>query len=123
MNNYFWTDPARLVEWWGVTAEVEPEPGGLYRVVMGDGPVMRGVLTDIDEPHRLVFSFGWEQNAPGDPLAPGSTRVEVTLRAEGVETVVVLRHFDMPASASADHRKGWAYYVGERLPAAIAGAA
>ncbi len=116
----FWTDPARLTEWWGVEAEVEPEPGGLYRVVMGDGPVMRGAITDIDEPRRLVFSFGWEHNAPGEPLAPGSTRVEVTLEPDGDGTVVVLRHSDMPAAARADHAKGWAQFVGERLPAAVA---
>ena len=119
----FWTDPQLLTQWWGTSAEVEPEPGGLYRVVMGEGPVMRGAFIDVDEPHRLVFSFGWEQNAPGAPLAPGSTRVEVTLHAEGAGTVVVLRHLDMPADASADHTKGWAYVVGERLAAAAASAA
>lgn len=119
----FWTDPVRLAQWWGVEAEVEPEPGGLYRVVMGDGPVMRGAFTELDMPRRLVFSFGWEHNAPGEPLAPGSTRVEVTLHAEGVDTVVVLRHFDVPAAARGDHSKGWAFFVGERLAAAAASAA
>jgi len=119
----FWTDPARLAEWWGVAADVEPVVGGLYRVVMGDGPVMRGAFTHVDAPRRLVFSFGWEHNGPGEPLAPGSTRVEVTLEPDGADTVVVLRHFDVPASARADHTKGWAYFVGERLPAAVAGGA
>ena len=119
----FWTDPERVTQWWGVAAEVEPAPGGVYRVVMGEGPVMRGAFTDVDEPHRLVFSFGWEQNAPGEPLAPGSTRVEVTLHADGADTVVVLKHFDMPADAGPDHVKGWAYIVGERLAAAVARAA
>jgi uncharacterized protein YndB with AHSA1/START domain len=36
----FWTDASQLCQWWGIRAEVEPQPGGIIRVVMGDdGPV------------------------------------------------------------------------------------
>jgi uncharacterized protein YndB with AHSA1/START domain len=113
----FWTDPARLAEWWGHAAEVELEPGGLFRVAMDSGPVMRGSFITLDPPYRLEFTFGWEQNA-GGPLAPGSTRVEVTLTPEGNETVLVLRHLDMPITHAADHEKGWGVCVGDRLVAA-----
>lgn len=113
----FWTEPARLAEWWGVEAEVEPVPGGRYRVVMEEGPVMLGQLTELDPPHRLVFTFGWEQNAPGEPLAPGSTRVEVTLRADGNGTELVLRHSDMPVTHAPDHDHGWKHVIGERMVA------
>lgn len=119
----FWTDPARLCQWWGVEAEVVPEPGGTFRVVMGDGPVMRGTFVELAPPSRLVFSFGWEHNEAGQPLGPGSTRVEVTLTAIDGGTLVVLRHAGMPAMQALDHRKGWAYFVGQRLVAAVAGAA
>ena len=119
----FWTDPQRLAEWWGPEAEVMAEPGGIFRVVMDNGPVMRGEFIELEPPTRLVFSFGWEHNAPGEPLAPGSTRVEVTLRADEGETVLVLRHSDMPVTHAADHEKGWSYFVGERLAAAAAAAA
>ncbi len=118
----YWTDPARLAEWWGLEAEVLPEPGGLFRVVMETGPVMRGSFLELDPPRRLVFTFGWEGNAPGEPLAPGSTRVEVTISPDGDETVVELRHFEMPSTHASDHAKGWQHFVGERLPAAIASA-
>lgn len=118
----FWTDPARLTEWWGTEAEVLPEPGGLFRVVMERGPVMRGSFVELDPPERLVFTFGWEQNAPGEPLAPGSTRVEVTITPDGGETVVQLRHFEMPTTHAADHEEGWHHFVGECLPAAISSA-
>ncbi len=119
----FWTDPELLAQWWGSEAEVEPEPGGRYRVVMGGGPVMLGAITELDAPRRLVFTFGWEHNAPGQALAPGSTRVEVTLTEDGDATVLVLRHFAMPTTHAPDHRKGWSYLVGERLPEAVAAAA
>ena len=84
---------------------------------MHEGPAMRGTFTELDPPRRLEFTFGWEQNI-GGPLAPGSTRVEVTLTPDGDETVLVLRHFDMPTTHAADHEKGWALFVGDRLVAA-----
>ena len=111
----YWTDPNRLAEWWGSEAEVVAEPGGLFRVVMESGPVMRGEFIELDPPRRLVVSFGWESNAPAGPLAPGSTRVEVTLDPDGDGTVLTLRHFDMPTSHAPDHEKGWSFFVGDRL--------
>ena len=33
----FLTDPARYVQWMGSEAELEPVPGGVYRVRMADG--------------------------------------------------------------------------------------
>ncbi|MEX0664625.1 MAG: SRPBCC domain-containing protein [Acidimicrobiia bacterium] len=117
----FWTDPTRLAEWWGSEAEVVAEPGGVFRVVMESGPIMRGTFTELDPPNRLVFTFGWEQNAPGEPLAPGSTLVEVTLTPDDGETVLVLRHSEMPATHAADHEQGWQHFVGERLVAVATG--
>ncbi|MGZ4734423.1 MAG: SRPBCC family protein [Acidimicrobiia bacterium] len=116
----FWTDPARVVEWWGLEAEVVPEPGGLFRVTMETGSIMRGSFVELDPPRRLVFTFGWEQNARDGVLGPGSSRVEVTITPDGDETLVVLRHFEMPVTHAPDHEKGWRLLVGERLPAAIA---
>ena len=112
-----WTDPKLVVEWWGAEAEVEPEPGGLYRVVMQGGQVMRGAMVELDPPRRLVFTFGWEGTPPGEPLAPGTTNVEVTLDPDDEGTVLTLRHTAMPVTHDTDHRKGWAYLVGERLVA------
>jgi len=116
----FWTEPERLAEWWGADAEVVAEPGGLFRVVMERGPVMLGTFTELDPPHRLVFTFGWEQNAPGEPLAPGSTIVEVTMTPDDGGTLLVLRHSEMPATHAADHAKGWDHYLGDCLVAAAA---
>ncbi len=116
----FWTDPARVAQWWGVAADVVPEPGGRFRVKIGDGPAMRGEFVELDPPHRLVFTFGWEHRAPGEPLAPGSTRVEVTLEPDADGTLLVLRHAELPAADAGEHEKGWAYFLRERLPAAVA---
>jgi uncharacterized protein YndB with AHSA1/START domain len=37
---------------------------------MEAGEIMLGEFTEIDPPHRLAFTFGWEGNAPG-ALEPG----------------------------------------------------
>jgi uncharacterized protein YndB with AHSA1/START domain len=113
----YWIDPKLLTEWWGIEADVEPALGGSFRVVMESGPIARGEYTELDRPNRLVFTFGWEGNEPGQPLAPGSTRVEVTLTPKGNGTHLVLRH-ELPSTHAADHSKGWALFVGERLRAA-----
>lgn len=110
-----WTEPRRLAEWWGAEAEVLAEPGGVYRVAMESGPVMRGTFIELDPPSRLVFSFGWEGNGPGEPLAPGSTRVEVTLTPDGGDTVLVLRHSGLPPAAAGEHGEGWRHFLADRL--------
>jgi uncharacterized protein YndB with AHSA1/START domain len=117
----FWTEPERLREWWGEATALELQPGGDYRIVMDNGTVGRGRFVELDPPRRLVFTFGWEHNAPGEPLAPGSTRVEVTLRAEGDGTELVLRHTEVPSEQAPDHVKGWELFVGDRLVAAVTG--
>ena len=115
----FWTDANKLVEWWGVAGEMVPEPGGIFCTVMENGMVMRGTYVELDPPNRLVFTFGWEHNAPGELLAPGSTRVEVTLSRTARGTELVLRHSEMPTSHAGHHREGWASFVGEGLVAAV----
>ena len=103
----------------GSTATLEPVPGGLYRVRMRDGVEAGGEFTEVDAPHRVVFTWGW---AHDDEVPPGSTRVEVTLRPEAGGTRVVLRHCDLPGDAQRNHhRSGWELYLG-RLRIAAGGA-
>jgi uncharacterized protein YndB with AHSA1/START domain len=119
----FWTDASRLCEWWGIRAEIEPRPGGILRVVMGDdGPVMSGAYVTLEPFSRLVFTFGWEGNPMGEALAPGSTQVEVTLTPVNGGTDLLLVHRELPAAHADEHAKGWGLYVGERLVLAVADA-
>lgn len=106
----YFTDPARYAQWMGRAATLEPVPGGLYRVSMKDGVEAAGEFVEVDPPHRLVFTWGW---TAGHPVAPGSTRVVVTLEEEDGGTRVVLRHHDLPTEEQRDHhRGGWELYLG-----------
>lgn len=114
----YFTDPVRYTEWMGSSAKLEPTPGGIYRVSMRDGVEVVGEFLEVDPPRLVVFTWGWSR----DPVvAPGSTRVVVTLDPEGAGTRVLLRHHDLPDDAQrAHHRGGWEMYL-NRLGLRIAG--
>ena len=76
----YFTDPVRYVQWMGSRATLEPVPGGVYRVGMRDGVQAAGEFVEVDPPHRLVFTWGWTHD---HAVAPGSTRVVVTLGRGG----------------------------------------
>ena len=104
-----WVESERLTAWFG-RAELDPRPGGQCRIEMEEGPVMLGECVELVPYERVVFTFGWEGNAP-DQVGPGFTHVEITLVPDGDETVLTLRHAEMPVTHAGDHEQGWAHYL------------
>jgi uncharacterized protein YndB with AHSA1/START domain len=106
----FFVDPERHVKWQGIKADLDPRPGGLFRVWMHAGTIARGEFIEVDEPRRVVYSWGWEDNTA---IPPGSTRVELNLSPHGDEaTILSLRHSGLPPGESADlHAEGWTYFM------------
>ncbi|HEY7003250.1 MAG TPA: SRPBCC domain-containing protein [Gaiellaceae bacterium] len=118
----FFTDPEKMVLWKGRQADLDPQPGGIYRVEMGDRIVARGEYVEVDVPTRVVFTWGWEGQESGPHgVPPGSSRVEITLAPDGEGTLVRLRHLDLPEEARQIHGEGWDLYLG-RLAVAATGA-
>jgi uncharacterized protein YndB with AHSA1/START domain len=115
----FFTDPELMVRWKGASATLDPTPGGVYRVLINDEHVALGEYLELDPPHRLLFTWGWEGEDATVP--PGASTVEITLTPEGEETLVRLVHRDLPSAESAEsHGQGWIHYM-ERLQVAAAG--
>jgi uncharacterized protein YndB with AHSA1/START domain len=114
----FLVDPDRMIQWMGRKAELEPRPGGLFRVDLNGTHVSRGEFVELDPPHRVVFTFGWE----GDTsiVEAGESTVEVTLVAEGDGTLVRLAHKDLPEESRGSHGHGWEHYL-QRLGIAAGG--
>ena len=84
----------------------------IEHVVDIDGEhVMLGEFVEVDPPHRIVFTFGWEAGEPG----PGSTSVDVRIAALGDGSRLVLRHNGLPTDVVASHVAGWTHFLGERL--------
>lgn len=114
----YWTDPQRMCDWWGVAADLDPRPGGICRVEMGEGPVMQGEFVELVPYERIVFTFGWTTPDGPSPVPPGSTRVEVTLAGQDGDTILTLRHTGLPAAHADEHRGGWGHFL-PRLAQAV----
>ena len=114
----YFTDPAKMVQWMGTEATLDPRPGGVCRVNPTGHGAMSGEFVEVDPPHRVVFAWGWETEMFETP--PRSTIVEVSLTPEGTDTVVRLVHRRLRAGAVAFHRVGWEHYL-PRLAQAAAG--
>ncbi len=113
-------DPARLVRWIGISAELEPQPGGRFRFEVMPGQFCEGRYEIVDRPHRLVFTWGWTAESMGVP--PGSSRVEVTFTqatTAGDATTLRLIHRGLVPSARPLHDDGWTRFL-DRLTAVAA---
>jgi uncharacterized protein YndB with AHSA1/START domain len=114
----FFVDPELLLRWKGIEAKLEPEPGGLFRVVVNPRHTVRGRFVEVERPVHVVFTWGMEGE---DALvAPGTSTVEVTLTPDGDGTLLRLVHRDLPARAREQHARGWEHFL-ERLRVAAAG--
>lgn len=114
----FLTEVDRHLEWMGSEAELDPRPGGVYKVlVQGEHPA-GGEFVEVVPFEKVVFTFGWDE--PGNPITPGSSTVEISLHPEGSKTRVRLTHRDLPENAVGDHTVGWTHYL-SRLALATTG--
>ena len=84
----FLTDADKHVEWVGTVAEIDPRPGGIYRVLVGGQHQSAGEFVEVVPNEKVVFTFGWEEK--DHPIPPGSTTLEITLHPEGDKTRVRL---------------------------------
>jgi uncharacterized protein YndB with AHSA1/START domain len=109
--------PDKLVRWMGVEADIEPTPGGKFWLDVTGGDIAIGSYVDVDRPHRVVFTWGWQGSAE---VPPGSSTVSFTLTADGDETVVELVHTGLPGGQADEHGRGWTYFL-DRLVHAAAG--
>ena len=136
----YFTDPARMVQWMGAEATLDPRVGGVFRVAfqpservlemgtpeeraeLGEVPPVEpnaalGEFVEVDPPHRIVFTWGWENELFETP--PQSTSVEVSFTSDGDETIVRLVHRRLPAVAVPFHRAGWQHYLARLALAAV----
>jgi uncharacterized protein YndB with AHSA1/START domain len=114
----FLVDPEKLMRWKGINADLDTKPGGIFRCEVIPGHVARGEYTEVDKPHRLVFTWGWDGN---EGVPPGSSTIEIELAPEGDGTSLRFVHKDLPnAEAVASHAHGWDHYL-PRLETAAGG--
>lgn len=115
----YFTDAGKWLAWQGTDAEIELEPGGVWRVDVTGGGWASGRVVEVVANRRVVFTWGWEQ---GPPVAPGSTTVVIELIPDERGTLIRLTHKDLPPDQVEIHRYGWEHYA-SRLAAVADGRA
>jgi uncharacterized protein YndB with AHSA1/START domain len=113
------TVPDQHTRWMGTEVDLDPRPGGTYRVLVAGQFTGAGEFVEVVPDEKVVFTFGWD--APGNPVGPGSSTVEISLHPEGGKTRVRLVHSGLPDDQVGIHDHGWAHYTA-RLAEAAAGA-
>jgi uncharacterized protein YndB with AHSA1/START domain len=114
----FLVDPEKLMRWKGINADLETQPGGIFRCEVIPGHIARGEYVEIDKPNKLVFTWGWDGS---EDVPPGSSTIVIELAADGDGTSLRFVHKDLPnAEAIASHAHGWDHYL-PRLETAARG--
>jgi uncharacterized protein YndB with AHSA1/START domain len=114
----YFTDAHRWMRWQGVDAQLELQPGGVWRVnVTGDGYASGRIIEVVDN-RRIVFTWGWERD--DSPLPPGSSTVAIDLVPDGEGTIIRLTHSGLPPDSIEIHQVGWENYA-TRLAAVAEG--
>jgi uncharacterized protein YndB with AHSA1/START domain len=111
-------DPSQLVRWIGLSAELDPRPGGRFRFEIAPGQFCEGRYEEVDRPNRLVVSWGWTE--PSMHVPPGSSRVEVQLGDAPGGTRLRLVHSQLPPDLRLLHDDGWRQFLA-RLVAVFGG--
>jgi uncharacterized protein YndB with AHSA1/START domain len=100
----YFTDPEKFLRWQGQDAEIDPHPGGTFRVSVSghSARAVRGEFLEVVAPRRLVFTWGWEGIACRDhglaALLGKPSTVEILLESRGAGTLLRLRQTGSPGN-------------------------
>jgi len=84
------TDPGELAEWFGAEAEIDLRAGGAVRFRWPDGTERRGVVIDVDPPHRLTFRWRELRTEASGLAVSDATVVAFTLEPDERRTRVTV---------------------------------
>jgi len=107
-----WTDPQKIVCWWGTAdsttfhAEADVRVGGRFAVGFrtpdGEENNVSGLYRAIEPNRRLVFTWAWRSTPERESL------VTLTLKPDGDGTMLTLHHEQFFDDAARDnHERGW----------------
>jgi uncharacterized protein YndB with AHSA1/START domain len=106
----FLSDPLKFKMWMGRESTISPEEGGALAVSYPNGDLATGTIEEVVLDERIVFTWGYRDSA--HTLAPGSTRVTITVEAVAHGSVVTLRHEGLPTDGlRRNHMMGWRHYL------------
>jgi uncharacterized protein YndB with AHSA1/START domain len=116
------TDPARLARWHG-QVEGDLHPGGEFRVYLeADDVESTGRVERCEPPRRLLVTTRETDDSyrKGQGVPPFDEVIEVTLTADGDQTILEIEIQGMPLDKIAFYGAGWQIHA-ENLAAYLAG--
>lgn len=118
-----WTEPDQLVRWWSpegfetLVTELDTKPKGRWRTVLraGDGrqEAVSGIYRVVEPPHRLVFTWAWE-NANGARDHESEVTVTFEPVPGGTRLVLLQQRFESKDSRDR-HERGWSFSIDQLL--------
>jgi uncharacterized protein YndB with AHSA1/START domain len=116
------TDPHRLTRWYG-QVEGDLSPGGQFRTYVADAEIEgTGQVEACEPPRRLLVTTRETEESyqDGQGVPPFDESVEVTLTADGDQTLLVIEVRGMPLDKIAFYGAGWQVHA-EHLADYLAG--
>jgi|SRR5579862_2336156 len=104
----FFTDSARWASWWGAGSTIDARPGGKVYIRHANGIESAGEVLEVNEPERIVFTYGF---VSGKPIPPGSSRVTIRLEPDANGTRLYLLHEFSEAAPRDEHVQGWRFQL------------
>jgi uncharacterized protein YndB with AHSA1/START domain len=84
------SDAGQLAAWFGAEADLDVRAGGAVRFRWADGTERRGLVIDVDPPHRLAFRWRELRSSPEGLTVADATVVVFTLEPEDEATRVTV---------------------------------
>ena len=105
----FFTDSERFAAWWGAGSRIDPRPGGELFIRYPEGTTVSGQVKELVAGERVVFTYGYD--APGQPIPPGGSTVEISFADAPGGTRVTLRHTVADPAIARAHDAGWRFQL------------
>ena len=107
-----WTDPEKIVKWFGpdagpvTRAETDLRVGGRYIIAFntedGERHQVGGVYREVVPNQKLVFTWAWHTTPERESL------VTITVKPDGAGSILTLLHEKFFDEAARDgHKRGW----------------
>jgi uncharacterized protein YndB with AHSA1/START domain len=116
------TDPGRVARWYG-QVEGDLSPDGEFRTYIADAQIeATGRVEACEPPRRLLVTTRETEESYGDGpgVPPFDQAIEVTLTADGDQTLLAIEVRGMPLDKIAFYGVGWQVHA-EHLAAYLAG--
>lgn len=114
VHSYF-TESRKMSLWSGIGAELEPVPGGIYRLDMGTAGVLVGRFVEVSD--SLIVQ---EIDAPGGGTP---SRIEIRLLDEAGGCRVTIRHEGLAPPFDRIASRGWDHHLARLSVVATGGSA